>query len=280
MWLRSFLIGRRQRVLVNGSSSSWQSLDSGVPQGTVLGPLLFLIYINDISDHLSPGTVARLFADDCVIYRPILSPTDRHTLQRDLDTLQEWAVRWQMHFNPKKCNIMHIRARGICDPHPYFMAGVQLEDVTEHRYLGVTLSNSLSWNPHVDAQCSKANRLLGLLRRNLSGCSTRTKTIAYQALVRPHLEYSAPAWDPHTVRNIRKLEQVQRRAARFVANSYSPYQSVTALDSTRPPELATSPSPSPVHPPHCFLPHDEQHYRHPILPCPTWPPTHPFSPPP
>jgi len=109
------------------------------------------------------------------------------------------------------------------------MAGVQLEDVAEHRYLGVTLSNSLSWNPHVDAQCSKANRLLGLLRRNLSGCSTRTKTIAYQALVRPHLEYSAPAWDPHTVRNIRKLEQVQRRAARFVANSYSPYQSVTAL---------------------------------------------------
>ncbi len=228
-WLRSFLIGRRQRVLVNGSSSSWQSLDSGVPQGTVLGPLMFLIYINDITDNLSPGTTTRLFADDCVIYRPIQTTDDRHSLQHDINTLQEWAVRWQMSFNPKKCNMMHISARGNCHPHPYYMAGIQLEAVKEHRYLGVTFTDTLSWNNHVDVQCSKANRLLGLLRRNLAKCSPRTKAVAYQALVRPHLEYSAPAWDPHTVKNTKKLEQVQRRAARFACNTYSSYQRVTPL---------------------------------------------------
>lgn len=232
MWLRSFLVGRRQRVLVNGSSSTWQEVISGVPQGTVLGPLLFLIYINDISHNLTPGTVTRLFADDCVIYRPIRSPVDRQILQSDIDTLQRWAETWQMCFNPKKCNIMHISTRRTCHPHPYFMAGIELESVKEHRYLGVTLTSSLSWNAHVDAQCSKASGLLGLLRRNLAKCSTLSKTTAYQALVRPHLEYSASAWDPHSIRNIQKLEQVQRQAARFIFNSYSPYQSVTTLLAT------------------------------------------------
>ena len=109
------------------------------------------------------------------------------------------------------------------------MAGIQLEAVKEHRYLGVTFTDTLSWNNHVDVQCSKANRLLGLLRRNLAKCSPRTKAVAYQALVRPHLEYSAPAWDPHTVKNTKKLEQVQRRAARFACNTYSSYQRVTPL---------------------------------------------------
>jgi hypothetical protein len=195
-WLRSFLVGRRQRVLVNGSHSAWDQVISGVPQGTVLGPLLFLTYINDITDNLPPGTVARLFADDCVIYRPVHTPQDRQTFQNNLNSLHEWAVRWQMHFNPKKCTVMHISAKGNCHPHPYFMDGVQLETVQEHRYLGVTLTSTLSWNSHVDAQCSKAGRILGLLRRNLGKCSMHTKSVAYQALVRPHLEYSASAWDP------------------------------------------------------------------------------------
>ena len=228
-WLRAFLVERRQRVLVNGSLSTWAPLTSGVPQGTVLGPLLFLIYINDISDNLTPGTTARLFADDCVIYRPISSPTDRHILQNDIDTLHSWSNTWQMHFNPSKCNMMHISTKGNSPPHPYHLAGVQLEAVREHRYLGVTFSDSLSWNQHVDAQCRKASRILGLLRRTLGRCGQATKATAYKSLARPYLEYSASAWDPHTLHNTKQLEQVQRRAARFVTNTYSTYERVTPL---------------------------------------------------
>ena len=99
-------------------------------------------------------------------------------------------------------SMMHLSARGICHPHPFYMDGVQLETVTDHRYLGVTLTETLSWNSHVDVQCSKAESILRpLMPRNLGKYSMRTKSVAYQTLVRPDLEYSASAWDQHTIRN-------------------------------------------------------------------------------
>jgi hypothetical protein len=138
-----------------------------------------------------------------------------------------------MHFNPKKCTVMHLSVRGNTPPHPYYLAGEELERVREHKYLGVTIADNLSWNSHIDNSCNKASQILGLLRRTLKKCSIHTKSIAYQALVRPHLEYATPAWDPHTKANIDKLEKVQRRAARFVLNNYTyppaPNSSVTAM---------------------------------------------------
>ena len=233
-WIRSFLTNRRQRVLVSGSGSSWRPVTSGVPQGTVLGPLLFLIYINDITDDLSPDTTARLFADDCIIYRTITQPTDRTMLQQDLNHLHLWSQKWQMHFNPKKCTIMHLTLRNTPQQYPqYTLANEPLETVKEHKYLGVTISDNLNWNTHIRNCCNRASQILNLLRRNLKQCSTKTKTLAYQSLVRPHLEYATTAWDPHTQTNIDRLERIQRRAARFVLNNYnyppSPNSSVTTM---------------------------------------------------
>ena len=107
-WISSFLRGRRQSVMVDGVRSREDDVISGVPQGTVLGPLLFLIYISDLPSVLDPSTAVRLFADDCVVYRSIKSRDDQIRLQRDLDALHTWGRCWGMKFNTKKCNIMHM----------------------------------------------------------------------------------------------------------------------------------------------------------------------------
>ena len=103
-WIKSFLTNRRQRVMINGSLSSWEPMTSGVPQETVLGPLLFLLYINDITKDIS--SEIRLFADDCILYRQIVSNTDSVKLQDDINKLYSWSLIWQMSFNTKKCHIL------------------------------------------------------------------------------------------------------------------------------------------------------------------------------
>ena len=105
-WMADFLSGRLQRVVVDGAYSRWSPVHSGVPQGTVLGPLLFLIYINDLPDSVS--STVRLFADDCLVYWEVGSIDDQLALQRDLDSLENWAHIWGMKFNPSKCTILTI----------------------------------------------------------------------------------------------------------------------------------------------------------------------------
>ena len=164
-WTENFLTQRFQRVVVDGQSSDWVPVTSGGLQGTVLGPLLFLTYINDIP----PGITSkkRLFADDCLIYRSISNITDSTELQKDLDRLHQWSVSWQMQFNVDKCHLMRFtRRRNITDTQ-YQLGGSQLSSVTEYSYLGLTFSNDMSWQKHIDKVTSKANRMLGLLRRNL-----------------------------------------------------------------------------------------------------------------
>jgi hypothetical protein len=110
-WISAFLTKREQRVIVEGEFSSSVTVDSGVPQGTVLGPLLFVIHINDL-----PGVVSsqvRLFADDCLLYRPINSQKDHDILQQDLKNLKTWAENWRMRFNAKKCYILSIKQKSI-----------------------------------------------------------------------------------------------------------------------------------------------------------------------
>ena len=107
-WTRSFLMGRIQKVIVDGKESEPKPVESGVPQGTVLGPLFFLMYINDINQNLSKGTKMRLFADDSLVYREIKSINDCIELQKDLDELQIWEKNWKMEFHPDKCQVLKI----------------------------------------------------------------------------------------------------------------------------------------------------------------------------
>ncbi|CAH1273383.1 Hypp5110 [Branchiostoma lanceolatum] len=226
-WLRAFLTERTQRVVFDGGTSKAVRVTSGVPQGTVLGPLLFLLYINDLPN--SVDSHVRLFADDCLIYRTISKPSDAQALQSDLDALSEWQNRWLMSFNPSKCHILHITRKKHPTLTQYSLCGEALTGVKSHPYLGVQLSDDLRWDTHINHATSKAGRVLGVIRRNLTHCPSRVKATCYKALVRPHLEYSAIVWDPYTTKGIQAVEAVQRRAARVTLNDYRRTSSVTQM---------------------------------------------------
>ena len=216
-WIRAFLSDRQMCVVVDGESSSSAPVLSGVPQGSVLGPLLFLLFINDMPDVVSQGTLIRLFADDCLVYREIHSPEDQIILQRDLDNLTQWATRWGMRFNPSKCQILHIsRTKPVTKF--YTMCGEILATVNSAKYLGVIISSDLQWREQIQSSAKKANSTLHLVARNLRSCSRFSRALAYTTLVRPKLEYCCSVWDPYKEKDIADLEMVNRRAARTAYN--------------------------------------------------------------
>ena len=156
---------------------------SGVPQGSVLGPALFLIYINDITENIN--SQIRLFADDCLIYRPINSIEDHLILQNDLHTLVDWSNKWQMEFNIPKCTILQITLCQQSDPFDYRMNNIILKTTDQHPYLGICLNHKLSWNPHITQLCNKATHLLGFLHGNLKTSLMHIKEIAYKQQILP-----------------------------------------------------------------------------------------------
>ena len=200
-WISSFLRGRTQTVMVDGvrshtgSSIEGDDVVSDVPQGTVMGPLLFLLYINDLPSVLDPSTSCRLFADDCLIYRSTKSLSDPVTLQRDLEALYDWGELWGLKFNVAKCNLMHLDHKTVSPVRFYTLGGEIISSVTEAKYLGVTLSSkygtrSSQWKPHITEIATKANQRLEFLRRNLGACPYRLRELGYISLVRSLVEYS------------------------------------------------------------------------------------------
>ena len=162
-WVANFLI-YCQRVVVNGEASEWVPVSSGLPQGTVLGPLLFLIYFNDITEGIS--SELRLFADDCLLYRVIKSTRDCELLQQDLDRLVRWSERWLKRFNMQKCTSMSVhQLRSRYQDYTYEMNDVALIRTTEQKYLVVTLTPDLRWSTLISSIASKTNRSLGLVKR-------------------------------------------------------------------------------------------------------------------
>ncbi|PFX32485.1 Integral membrane protein GPR180 [Stylophora pistillata] len=209
-WIKSWLTSRSQSVIIDGVSSKSVDVTSGVPQGTVLGPLMFLLFINDMQNGL--GCTLRLFADDALLYHKITHHDDTLALQRDLDKLGQWANRWQMLFNPSKCYKMSVFRSRSPVVKGYTLYNQTLVSVRQHHYLGVLLSSDLRWNTHVDKIAKKGNSSLAFVKRNLYACSEETKRAAYVSLVRPHLEYASAVWDPYRQNQVEKLEAIQSRA--------------------------------------------------------------------
>jgi hypothetical protein len=194
-WIKGFLNNRTQRVVAEGVESDIISVDSGVPQGSVLGPTLFLYYINDIAS--GSNSTIRLFADDTIAYLTIAKNTDCSTLQSDLDNLAKWEEKWKMSFHPDKCNIMTISKKRTNIVHDYSLHNQILKRVTSVKYLGCTINSDLNWSDHIQNITNKSNRTLGFLRRNLNISSVKIKEQAYKSLVRPMVEYASSAWDPY-----------------------------------------------------------------------------------
>ena len=232
-WLHSYLAERKQHVVVGGDSSPDSPVLSGVPQGSVLGPLLFLIYIDDVSSlKLSENTVLNLYADDMLLYKQIKCSEDYQQLQLDIDKISSWVDNNHLSLNPAKCKTMLIsRKRNLRYPPQFLLNKVPLEQVEAFKYLGVLISSDLSWSRHIDSICAKGKKLIGLLYRRFSSnvCSERLLEM-YKTLVRPHLEYAAPVWDPHLLKDIESVENVQKYGLKMCLKRWDPgYQELLHL---------------------------------------------------
>ena len=233
-WIEHYLADRTQCVVVRGKSSPRTHVQSGVPQGTVLGPLLFLAYINDMPYSVSSSLA--LFADDSFLHKIIREVTDGRVLQKDLDELSVWETNWSMEFHPKKCKVLRItnkRASKKCTK--YTLHNEELEVVDKAKYLGVTISKDLNWKWHINSISAKATNCRLFLQRNLVKCSKETKLSCYKTFIRPILEYACTVWCPHSNASLtNKLEMVQRKTARWILNKWhhtnSPTQMLKELD--------------------------------------------------
>lgn len=226
-WLESYLTLRQQFVQFDSACSGTTHVTSGVPQGSVLGPLLFLIFVNDIVCEI-PVKI-RLFADDCVVFKEIKSLGDCEVLNSSLERLSKWCADWQMSLNLSKTVCMSITRKKSPLLFNYSIGNYSLLRVSSYKYLGLTITSDLRWNTHVSNICSRAMSKLGFLRRYMKHGSRETKLLLYKTLVRPMLEYASVIWDPHTSCCISELERIQRLAVRFVYNMYSSYVSPTKL---------------------------------------------------
>ena len=193
-------------------------MTSGVHQGSVQGPILFLIYVNDLPDKTR--SKIRLFADYTAIYLAVSNLQDAQILQQDLDHLHEWELQWVMEFNPSNCVVIDVTRARTPVTSEYLLHGHILESVGGSEYLGVEISDNLSFNNHIQKICTSASRSLGLIKRNIRTKSPAIHEMAYTTLVRPLVEYSSSVWSPYTQNNIHKIEMVQRRAARCTLDNY------------------------------------------------------------
>lgn len=217
-WISAYLNNRHQFVAFKGHQSNYLPVQSGVPQGSVLGPLLFLIFINDIVKDIS--VKIKLYADDCVLYTEVNDQSDQKLLNNDFQRVASWCKRWQMCINFEKTVFMRITRKKRPLMFTYNFNGVILSEVSEYKYLGLWISNDLRWNKHIRYVTANAYRKLFFLRRTLTLATPAVRKLAYNSIVLPVLDYAAVIWDPYTKGNILKLENVQKRAIQFIYNDF------------------------------------------------------------
>ena len=203
---------------MNGHASAPLRVHSGVPQSSVLGPTLFLVYIDDFSSALKHSAI-KLFADNALVYSQIESHQDRKNFQSDLTALENWATESKMIFNVNKCEIINFNFTSDTGfSAEYCLYGTNLKVVDSFKYLGVIITNTLNWDEHITTICTKALRVFGMIKRVLFNAPHKVKKIAYLTLCRPSLEYACEVWDPFLVKHISQIEFIQSRAVRFICN--------------------------------------------------------------
>ena len=215
-WIAAWLNDRQQRVVLNGTASVWNSVLSGVPQGSVLGPTLFVIFINSLDDAMVVvGRIISKFADDTKAGRKVMNCFDKETLQKDINNLLDWADKWQMTFNDDKCKVMHLGHGNL--QFDYTMGSHTLEAVEVEKDVGVWIHNSLKPSYHCAKAVVKANQVLGQMSRAFHYRDKIYWVRLYKTYVRPHLEYCIQAWCPWTSADRDLLESVQKRAVRMIS---------------------------------------------------------------
>lgn len=211
-----FLLNRRQRVSVNGHISNWSNVTSGVPQGSVLGPLLFIIYINDL-DSCSPYVNAYLYADDAKFYMYIKSFFESIQLQIEVNNRSAWFDEHLLSLNVAKCNSVSYGRKIECN-NTYYINGTALEKKEIVKDLGIIFDNKLTFREHINDKVNKSYSILGVIKRNFNNLSPEAFMMLYKSMVRSHLEYGVQIWNPHQKESIKKLEKVQMRATKLISS--------------------------------------------------------------
>ena len=211
-WIEQWLTHRRQRVVVDGEVSSWKSVLSGVPQGSVLGPILFLVYINDLEEGVT-GKILK-FADDTKLLTKIKEIEDKQNLQDDIDKLVKWSEKWQMLFNFGKCKCLHIGPGNTSMT--YDIGGTIISITVKEKDLGVTMNANMKVSEQCRIAASKGNQVLGMIRRNITYKDNSLIVPLYKAIVRHHLEYCIQVWSPYLRKDIDMLGKIQRRATKLI----------------------------------------------------------------
>ena len=213
-WLSSYLENRRQQVVINGCNSSVLPVKAGVPQGSVLGPLLFLVFFNDITQGID--STMSLFADDSSLGSIVDDPNiSAQTLNKDLEKLWLWAARWQVKFNPSKTEVVlfSTKRKPLAHP-PLYLGGTLLTEVLQHRHLGIILTPNLSWTAHIEMIVTKASQRVGMMKRLKYVLGRGSLQKLYSSMIRPILEYGCILFDGCSARDYDLLESVQYDAAR------------------------------------------------------------------
>lgn len=214
-WTETWLRDRRQRTVLNGSLSDWLAVLSGVPQGSVLGPLLFVIFINDIDGCAEQIALLLKFADDTKVGNRAATIDERKNLQACLDKLTAWANKWCMSFNTDKCKVLHV---GKSNPkQEYTMNGSPLAETVKERDIGVNITNDLKPSSHCAESARRANAILTQISRAFMYRDRKVFLQLYKQFVRCHLEFAVPAWSPWAVGDIEVIERVQKRAINMVS---------------------------------------------------------------
>ena len=211
-WIRSFLTGRHQQVIIKGRTSPWSPVLSGVPQGSVLGPTLFIVYVNDLPSVVNSSV--KIFADDTKVYRNVSTQEDRRLLQSDLDAVSRWSDIWQLPFNADKCTVLHIGSRN--PENSYALNGLQLSKTESEKDLGIYVDPDLRFRRQAAGAVAKASQVLALIRRSFQAINCDTLPLLFKTLVRPHLEYGSCIWGPFFKTDQKAVERVQRRATRLI----------------------------------------------------------------
>ena len=225
-WLHSYLLNRSQSVRVNGTSSSSQAVLSGVPQGSILGPLLFILFINGITNlSLSHNTHLLLYADDIFMFKPINSSSDFYNFQSDLSLVSSWLSSKLLFLNSSKCKYMFFQRTNspfVNSLPPLLISDSPINRVYFFKYLGVFLTPSLSFSMHISHICNRSRKVLGLIFRHFYRFSSPSSIVRlYFSLVRPILEYCSPVWSPSSSTLSSKLESVQLFALKL-ASKFQP----------------------------------------------------------
>ena len=214
-WIKAYLLNRVQRVNINGCYSKWANVISGIPQGSILGPILFIIYINELPDICDSGSQVFLYADDAKIYKQIYNSCDKENLQKDLNKLSSWADNWLIKLNINKCKKVSF-GRHIDSSGHYNINSIDLENIDSIKDLGVIFDSQLNFKSHINDKINKAYSILGIIRRNFTYFDKNSFLVMYKSMVRSHLEYANCIWSPHTKQEIANLEKVQKRATKLI----------------------------------------------------------------